>query len=708
MAERRSEQLRARAGPLARLALLILACAPLARAEVTIDVDPVRHPRAAATLGAQRVATALSARLDLVRLLAESIGGARASAGLARVQAHLLTAVGAGRLATPAWRRVEAAATRLGDHALHLQALNQLANNAMLVGDYPAAQRHAQAMLDDLDAAGAEDDPMRGVAYGYLGTLARRQGNFDDALAWHRRAVELLREHGDEVYLARALSSLGTVLRDRGDFAEALDAHMQALELRERTGDQLETSYRNIALLYRETEDEQNARDYFLRAIEAAARRGDPEVHASVIGSYSSLLNDVGDHADALALAEEGLLIDIAVGARSHEGLQNLEVGRALLGLGRLEAAGQHLEAALEIGREIRQSEITSRALLHLAELALRSHDGLRARGLVDEAIAQLESIRLRPQLALGYSIRERIAIAQHDIAAALRYAHLYAEQRELLLGTQASRQLATLQTRHARSEAGQKLVLLQKDNELQAAKLRERELQQHLSLVALASLALLFALVVWRFAGVRRLNAALGARNAEIDSQRKALAEANAQLSERADALYQAAIRDPLTGVWNRAHLHEQLDRRLAACLAEGREFAVLVLDFDHFKSVNDAYGHLRGDDVLVAGIAAIRSCLRAEDMLGRFGGEEFVVGLEDHSAAVAEDVAERLRREVEARLATLPLGAIRITVSIGFASAGQLAQPTVDALLDAADRAMYAAKAAGRNRVVRYATPA
>ncbi|MBN8482301.1 MAG: diguanylate cyclase, partial [Xanthomonadales bacterium] len=620
----------------------------------------------------------------------------------------LLVAVGASRAAATAWAHIDEVARRIGDRAAHIEALDHLASIELLLGDYPASRRHAEAMLalTGSDDTGASAE--RAVALGYLGSLSRRNGELDAALAFHSRAVAILRERGDEVHLARALSSLGTVLRDRGDFAGALDAHLQALDLRERSGDQLETSYRNIGLLYREIEDEQGARAYFRKALEVAASRSDPETYASVLGSHASLLNDVGDHAAALAAAEEGLIIDVAVASRSHEGLQNLEAGRALLGLGRNVEAIRRLQTALAIGREINQGEIIARALLHLAEEAQGGRDVLRARGYIDEAIARLESIQLRPQLAQAYAIRERIALAQHDTEAALRYAHRHSEQRELLLGTRASRQLAALQARHARDESVQKLALLQKDNELQAAKLHTRELRQQLSYGALASLLLLLGLTAWRFAGMRRLNETLAAQNAEIENQREALAEANDQLSERAAALYQAAIRDPLTGVWNRAHLHEQLGRRLTSCLAEAREFAVLVVDFDHFKQVNDAYGHLRGDRVLVAGIAAIRSCLRGEDVLGRFGGEEFVIGLEGHSAEAAEAIGERLREEVEARLAGAGPGAIHVTVSVGLAVASQFARPTVDALLDAADRAMYAAKAAGRNRVVRYASAA
>lgn len=690
-------------------AMLAIAAFLLSTSAHAADNAANPYPRAAAAVAAQRLSIELANMLTTPRVLLSAIGGgSRSGVFIQRLQAHILVAVGANKDASAAWQHVDEVAVRLGDEALRAEALEQRAASSMLLGDYPASQRFAEALIVVADRNGAAGAITRAIALGYLGTLARRRGDLDGALGFHTRAIDILRGGGDEVHLARALSSLGTVLRDRGDFAQALDVQLQALDIRERTRDQIETSYRNLALLYREIEDEQNARAYFSLALDASAARSDPETYASVIGSYASLLNDVGDYPAALAAAEEGLIIDLAVGNRSHEGFQQLEAGRALLGLNRADEGGTRLQTALAIGREIKQSEIIARALLHLADLAQREHDPLRARGYIDETIAKLEAIQLRPQLAQAYLLRERIAVAQHDAEGALRYAHRYSEQRELLLGTRASRQLSALQARHARAEAVQKLALLQKDNELQAANLRAQQLQARLGIVALGSLGLLLALAIWRAVSMRQLNRALAQKNGEIDAQRGALARANVQLSQRADALYVAAISDPLTGVFNRTHLREQLEKRLAACIASGRELAVLVIDFDHFKQINDALGHLFGDRVLIAGVGAMRDCLDSDDVLGRFGGEEFVIALEGRDAEAARAVAERLREQVKATLSGLGLHHASVTVSIGLAMLSQLREPSVDALLDAGDRAMYAAKAGGRNRVVRFADAA
>src|SRR5690606_34517061 len=146
-------------------------------------------------------------------------------------------------------------------------------------------------------------------------------------------AIQILREGGAEFRLALMLGNLGTVFRDRGNFARALELQLESLAMRERIGDYTETSLRNIALLYREIEDVDSARSYFERALVAVDRQANPERFAPILGSYASLLNDIGDHAAALKAANEALAIDTRLGNRSNQGLEQLEVGRALFGL---------------------------------------------------------------------------------------------------------------------------------------------------------------------------------------------------------------------------------------------------------------------------------------------------------------------------------------------------------------------------------------
>lgn len=160
-----------------------------------------------------------------------------------------------------------------------------------------------------------------------------------------------------------------------------------------------------------------------------------------------------------------------------------------------------------------------------------------------------------------------------------------------------------------------------------------------------------------------------------------------------------QYSTTDPLTGTSNRRHLDKVLAAACHAAQRHGDPVAVLIIDIDNFKQVNDIHGHLCGDDVLKIVTRRLASTMRTDDTLGRWGGEEFLVVLPRTDQASAVTLAERLRCFVADE--PVPVGdadALMITVSIGVASA---AHPVPDRLIAGADRAVYSAKAAGRNRV-------
>jgi two-component system cell cycle response regulator len=191
----------------------------------------------------------------------------------------------------------------------------------------------------------------------------------------------------------------------------------------------------------------------------------------------------------------------------------------------------------------------------------------------------------------------------------------------------------------------------------------------------------------------------------AELEARVRAgrrIVELQQDLRSARDALVREARHDPLTDAFNRRAIGELLEVERTRSLRQSLPFAVLFLDVDHFKQVNDKHGHAAGDAVLVSVVARLKQGLRPYDCIGRYGGEEFVVGLPSCDTARATVVAERLRQMIEQEPFQLPTGAIRVTASLGIASTAQLGPIAIDALLAAADAAVYRAKAGGRNCVV------
>jgi diguanylate cyclase (GGDEF)-like protein len=166
----------------------------------------------------------------------------------------------------------------------------------------------------------------------------------------------------------------------------------------------------------------------------------------------------------------------------------------------------------------------------------------------------------------------------------------------------------------------------------------------------------------------------------------------------ERDHAQYQAE-RDPLTGVFNRAGIERRLEWALEAMAGEYRPLAVMFLDIDHFKKINDSHGHAVGDACLGALVRIVASGLQYGDQVGRLGGEEFLLVLPGADRRRARDIAESIRRNVEARCRQIAGIPVEMTVSIGVAQSRRGDDGAM--LISRADAAMYAAKRAGRNRV-------
>jgi diguanylate cyclase (GGDEF)-like protein len=184
------------------------------------------------------------------------------------------------------------------------------------------------------------------------------------------------------------------------------------------------------------------------------------------------------------------------------------------------------------------------------------------------------------------------------------------------------------------------------------------------------------------------------------VHARERHLGQLVKQLSVARSELLKLAHDDPLTGIRNRAHLVAALSVELDRAHRYHEPFSLLFADLDHFKLVNDAHGHDAGDRVLKQIATIISDELRPQDVVGRYGGDEIVIGLVRANGSTAQRVAERLRAAVEAAHLPSPDASPFVTLSVG-AVTSQTGHESVVELIRRADTAMYAAKSAGRNQV-------
>lgn len=167
--------------------------------------------------------------------------------------------------------------------------------------------------------------------------------------------------------------------------------------------------------------------------------------------------------------------------------------------------------------------------------------------------------------------------------------------------------------------------------------------------------------------------------------------------------ALQFEAEHDPLTSLWNRGAIFKVMEKEAQRSRRDGKSLGIVMADLDHFKEINDSYGHLVGDAILKETGSRLAAAVRSYDWVGRYGGEEFLIIVPGCDVAGLAASAERLRRSVSEQPFETRAGPLSVTLSLGavIAGAGKMETLDCEALLRAADEALYAAKAKGRNRI-------
>ena len=173
-------------------------------------------------------------------------------------------------------------------------------------------------------------------------------------------------------------------------------------------------------------------------------------------------------------------------------------------------------------------------------------------------------------------------------------------------------------------------------------------------------------------------------------------------QVQQRKEELWTQANIDTLTGIPNRRAIFKALEKNVMLCSQYEQPLGVMMIDLDHFKSINDGFGHDGGDIVLKEASARMQDCIRTSDMIGRFGGEEFLAIIPNGTVEELQNIAERIRSSLESSPVCTDDFVIPVTCSIGVAVMLDYEKESIEDIIQRADKALYVAKEMGRNRVI------
>ena len=537
----------------------------------------------------------------------------------------------------------------------------------------PQAQlAYAQAGLQRAHAAGDVDTQVRflycrGGAREEIDTPRNAKADYDAGIAL-ARTIESDRLVADGLVASGGMQSL------LGQQGHAIRDFLAAQRLYERAGrrDDAEANLLNLAIAYRRLGDFERALDYFRQSAAFAERTGDWGGLGSALLQQGYLYEDSGRAREALPLYQRALELSrkqtdaygvaSAQLAMAYPAILGHDAAGALASLDRAETGFR------AIGDRSNQEMIDLRRGQALAGLGAHAQAmALYARAAV--AIERGGNLRYQAML---YRARAASEQALGQTGAALADLQRYIGADAAIDAGNRSQQAEVLEFQFdtARNEAENRRLTAEKA-------MRERQLSALLAArrwqwtaIALGSLlvALLFALVMRQVARARNLSV--------------------------------LASTDPLTGVANRRRIERFGVQAVAQARSRHQPLTVLTFDIDHFKQVNDAHGHLVGDRVLIRLAQACQGALRHGDLLGRTGGEEFLVVLPDTRLAQALPIAQRLRAAAAGLdLSDVP-GQAPVTISLGLAELRAADVDLVD-LLARADGALYRAKSEGRDRI-------
>lgn len=189
-----------------------------------------------------------------------------------------------------------------------------------------------------------------------------------------------------------------------------------------------------------------------------------------------------------------------------------------------------------------------------------------------------------------------------------------------------------------------------------------------------------------------------------DTEIQNYSISTDKGKLASDLDQARLASMVDPLTGLWNRQGMYNILKYRMDEYMANGTGFAVAILDIDNFKKINDSYGHESGDQTLKTIASILIDGCRETDAVGRWGGEEFLILINESNVNYVVEIAERIRSRIESQQVALPFALpLDVTVTIGLTGISPWTFPTLEDMINKADQALYHGKRNGRNQVVR-----
>lgn len=498
-----------------------------------------------------------------------------------------------------------------------------------------------------------KDEFGQASVWNIIGNLHHAMGDYGKSLETHYKSLNLKLRIGDSRGVSYSWNNLGTVYDRLDDGAKALECYFKSLRIKQEILDREGEAgtLNNIGFEYEKMREYAKALDFYSRSVRCAEETGDRQSEGTALMNTGNVYCALGNYGEALKYQEKCLRMKQENGDLEGEATALVNLGGTYLRSGNRAKASDCFLECMRISREIGDRYLEAETLNDLGDLALLDGDQEKALECFERAYTLAVELGSKSCLARSHKAQSEIFEERGDIVQALQHFKLFHSTNSDIFNEEADRKARGLIIQFEVETA-------QKEKEIY--RLRNIEL-------------------------------------AQANEEKTRLVE---QLRQQALVLERSAREDGLTGLYNRRFLDELLLQEFLRARRYHHPLTVVIADIDHFKSINDRFSHQVGDQVIRAVADIFRKTCRVIDIVGRYGGEEFVLILPETLGEKALVICEKIRLAVEQHDWSSIHPEVTVTISMGISD--DLSAQNSEKMVSAADAKLYEAKRAGRNRVL------
>ncbi len=572
------------------------------------------------------------------------------------------------------------------DPALRPRVLNVLAKAHLNKSDNGTALNFASQAVK----AARETADTAQLAYAYVNMALAYLNNsrWDLAMGACDQASQLAEQLGDPVLRALKENIYGCIYANFGDYEKAVEHSLKAVDLFTACGNlrEMASAHNNLGIVYFKVKDWEKAFRHYDEALTVARRNGDRRLVSNILNNLGVLYFEQDDYGRALQYYQQSLDLERALESELGVAIALGNIGGVYEKQGLKGKALAAYRESLAVSRKKDDRWGVANNLVTIGRVLGSQGRFAAALASAKEGLAEATAIKSKELESDGFEALAGIYEAAGDFRNALDSFKSYWKKEQEVFNEETRKRMGDLRTQYEISRRAGEIQLLKKDSAILSLEVS----RGHVLRTGLLSGLVLAAGLVFLLFNRNRLKT-----RANADIQKK-----NEELREAYQKLEEAARTDPLTLLSNRRHVMELAQAESVRFERSHRPFCVVLGDIDHFKSVNDTYGHDAGDFVLSSVSTLMRSELRKQDAVGRWGGEEFLWILPETGEEGALNVAERVRKRIETSPLAYDGKSLSITMTFGVALYD--AEAGFEDCVRQADEALYRGKEGGRNRVV------